>query len=249
MFFSGGGRSKDAADTLEIAGRVVAVAFLKSPRARRITLRADPARGRVTVSYPRYGSLRRAQRFLQEKRDWLESRIARWPDSKPLVDGVTFPLEGRDVVIQHVAHAPRTPELIHTGALPQLRVGGPADMLSVRLEGWLRSRARRMLTAETRQVASQNGLAERVTRISVRDTTSRWGSCNPHLGTFNYSWRLICAPPLVRQAIVAHEVAHLVHRGHGPEFHALADLFAGSTQAQADTWLRAHGAGLHLIGR
>ncbi|MGB3724093.1 MAG: YgjP-like metallopeptidase domain-containing protein [Pacificimonas sp.] len=54
---------------------------------------------------------------------------------------------------------------------------------------------------------------------------------------------------MVRRAVAAHEVAHLVHRGHGPDFHALADELAGGTQAEGDAWLRAHGNALHGIGR
>ena len=36
-----------------------------------------------------------------------------------------------------------------------------------------------------------------------------------------FSWRLILTPRHVLDYVVAHEVAHLVHANHGPDFHAL----------------------------
>ena len=62
-----------------------------------------------------------------------------------------------------------------------------------------------------------------------------------------YSWRLILAPPLVRNNVVAHEVAHLVHANHGPEFHAL--LRQLDPNGRRERWLEGHGAALHWVGR
>ncbi len=84
--------------------------------------------------------------------------------------------------------------------------------------------------------------------VGVGDPATRWGSCAT-TGAIRYSWRLILAPPAVRQSVVAHEVAHLVHPNHGPAFWALAaELTAGDLTA-ARAWLKAHGAALHWIGR
>jgi hypothetical protein len=47
--------------------------------------------------------------------------------------------------------------------------------------------------------------------------------------------------------VVAHEVAHLEERGHGPTFWArVGDLVDGVDAARA--WLRRHGAALHRYG-
>jgi predicted metal-dependent hydrolase len=84
--------------------------------------------------------------------------------------------------------------------------------------------------------------------VGVGDTLSRWGSCSSS-GAIRYSWRLILAPPEVRRATAAHEVAHRVHMNHSPAFHGLvAELFGADPKPQRD-WLRREGAGLHRLGR
>jgi hypothetical protein len=83
-------------------------------------------------------------------------------------------------------------------------------------------------------------------RITVRDTRSRWGSCAAD-GQLNFSWRLILAPPYVLDYVVAHELAHLVHRDHSPAFWALADHLTDHLSA-AKAWLNAHGKTLHRYG-
>ena len=45
-----------------------------------------------------------------------------------------------------------------------------------------------------------------IVRVSVRDQTSRWGSCTA-AGVLSYSWRLILGPPHVLDYVAAHEVA------------------------------------------
>ena len=57
------------------------------------------------------------------------------------------------------------------------------------------------------------------------------------------------APDFVRRATVAHEVAHLVHMNHGPDFHALVEALLGTDPAPARRWLRREGAALHRIGQ
>ena len=103
-----------------------------------------------------------------------------------------------------------------------------------------------MLDAETRAFAARAGTA--IVRVGVGDPVSRWGSCSTG-GTIRYSWRLIMAPDFVRQATVAHEVAHLVHMNHSPQFHALVETLLGRDPKPARSWLRREGAALHRIGK
>jgi predicted metal-dependent hydrolase len=150
------------------------------------------------------------------------------------------------VRIDWQADHPRTPVL----AGDALRVGGPLSLLSGRIERWLKARALADLEPATRRLADQ--LGRPLARISVGDTSSRWGSCagarSGDGARIAYSWRLVCAPEWVRFAIVAHEAAHLVHQDHSPAFHALnrqLDPRAG----EARRWLARHGAALHWVGR
>jgi predicted metal-dependent hydrolase len=91
---------------------------------------------------------------------------------------------------------------------------------------------------------AQAGVSAR--RVTVKDTRSRWGSCAPD-GTVMFCWRLVMAPDLVQDYVVAHEVAHLRHMNHGPRFWALvAELTEHRERAVA--WLGLYGAGLLRAG-
>ena len=79
-----------------------------------------------------------------------------------------------------------------------------------------------------------------------RDTTSRWGSCTSS-GGLNFSWRLIMAPPFALDYLAAHEVAHLLHMNHSPAFWKAVGSLSKDVSA-AESWLKAHGTGLHRIG-
>jgi len=53
--------------------------------------------------------------------------------------------------------------------------------------------------------------------ISIREQKTRWGSCSTK-GTLSFHWKLILAPPQVLDYVVIHEVCHLLHMNHSPEF-------------------------------
>ena len=53
----------------------------------------------------------------------------------------------------------------------------------------------------------------------MSESKSRWGSLGRD-GVVRVHWRLVQAPVAALEYVVAHEVAHLVRRHHGPEFWA-----------------------------
>jgi len=87
-----------------------------------------------------------------------------------------------------------------------------------------------------------------VESVAVGDAASRWGSCSSE-GRIRLSWRLILASPNVRRYVVAHEVAHLRHMNHGPEFKAFEARLFGPGVAEAKAQLRRLGPRLRRVGR
>ena len=85
-----------------------------------------------------------------------------------------------------------------------------------------------------------------VKRISVRDQSSRWGSCST-TGVLSYSWRLILAPPFVLNYLAVHEVAHLIEMNHSPRFWRLVKRVCADAE-RAKAWLDVHGGDLHRYG-
>ena len=71
-------------------------------------------------------------------------------------------------------------------------------------------------------------------------TTSRWGSCQHTTGKIALSTRLTLCPLWVIDAVIVHELCHLVHNNHSKAFWALLDE-KYPRYREADRWIKAHG--------
>lgn len=128
--------------------------------------------------------------------------------------------------------------------MPQLCVAGDPDHLPRRVKDWLKREAR----SDLDEAVSRYGKALRVRprRISLRDQSSRWGSCSAS-GTLSFSWRLVLAPAFVLDYVAAHEVAHMREMNHGAKFWTHVDRVCPHME-EAREWLRIHGPDLHRYG-
>ena len=213
----------------------------RSPRARRLRLRVDPRKRVVLLTIPGRISQRRALAWASEHHEWVARTLAAMPESAPIVPDARIPFQGEPHRIDWLPGRPR--RIVHGDGL--LTAGGPLEGLETRILRWLKGQALETLSEETRAAAGKAGVM--APKVGVGDPVSRWGSCSSS-GTIRYSWRLILAPEFVRRATVAHEVAHLVHMNHGPDFHALVAELLGEDPRPARLWLRREGAALHRIG-
>ncbi len=89
-------------------------------------------------------------------------------------------------------------------------------------------------------LAEAHGLL--VTRVSVRDQRTRWGSCARN-GHICLNWRLVLMPEWVRDYVMIHELMHLRRLDHSPAYwrHVAG---ACPEHVEARRWLRANGARL-----
>src|SRR5262249_62094428 len=123
-------------------------------------------------------------------------------------------------------------------------VPGDKQFMSRRVQEWLKVQIREEIVKLAQKKADQIGA--RVKRVSLRDTSSRWGSCS-HDGNLSFSWRLVLAPYEVLEYLVSHEVAHIKEHNHSEKFWALVEkLYPDYEKAQH--WLKAHGATLYAYG-
>ena len=96
-----------------------------------------------------------------------------------------------------------------------LCVAGGAEYIERRVHDYLKREARK--DVQKASPAYAQALGVKVKRLSIRDQSSRWGSCTS-AGSLSFSWRLILAPPYVLDYLAAHEVAHLVEMNHSARF-------------------------------
>lgn len=236
----------------------------RHPSARRMTLKVSHTRRAIILTVPNGVRLEEAGNFLARHIEWVRDKLGEVPDARPFADGGELPVRGVLHRMCFMGEHDATGANIHglhgrarsrgdivwsrpaeDGGLPLLCVSGQREHAPRRLQDWLTAQARKDLSERVAHHAKVLGLRPR--RISVRDQTSRWGSCSS-TGQLCFSWRLVLAPSHVLDYVAAHEVAHLKEMNHSARFWALvARTFPEMSRSK--TWLNAHGRELHCYGR
>jgi predicted metal-dependent hydrolase len=213
------------------------IVFRRSDHARnyRLSLGRD---GVAVATIPRRGTLREAERFVELNSEWLERarqrqhRRPRAPDTWTVGTRVLWRGQLEEV---RVAAA---------GEKPSVCLG--ADVFRVAsLEGDLKAAlvsrfirlAKVELPARAWELAAQTRMG--VTRVSVRDQRSRWGSCTAE-GAVSLNWRLILAPEAVRDYIILHELMHLREMNHSQRFWDCVEAVFPAWR-EAEAWIKRNG--------
>ena len=216
------------------------IAWRRSARARRVSLRIHPTNGSVVVTLPPRATPKAGMALLMSHADWVSERLAALPRAVVFEPGAQVPIADVPHVIRHQPDG-RGGAWIADGAL---HVTGSPEFLHRRVRDFLRQEARRQLGTLTVAKASRLGIAPR--RVVIKDTSSRWGSCAPDR-TIALSWRLVMAPEFVQDYVVSHEVAHLRHMNHGPQFWGVVQDLTPH-KPSAIRWLKREGTRLMRIG-
>lgn len=218
----------------------------RHPGARRLTLRVSRTRRAVIVTLPVQCDLDEAGSFLHRNMAWVRERLDSLPQPVPFGNGALMPLRGEPHRIEFCGRSRGrgVVERSTDGAFPVLKVSGDAEHAPRRLADWLLLQARTDL--DERVTWHCQRLKVKPSRISVRDQTSRWGSCST-TGALSFSWRLILAPSHILDYVAAHEVAHLAEMNHGPKFWALVRKTMPDMD-EARRWLQLYGMELHRYG-
>jgi len=230
-----------AEETLHLAieGAAVEVKLRLNPRARRVIVKVHPGTGDVTVVAPSRRGLQHALDFARGEHDWIARQRARVPQAVTLAPGAKLPFRGIPHEIRHAGTRGPVP-VWRDEAAHVLWVAGRAEHAPRRIADFLKREARALCEARALEYGAMIGVAP--SRITMRDTASRWGSCSA-ARAISFSWRLIFAPDFVRDYVVAHEVAHLKEMNHGPRFWKLVEKLDPQFKL-AQAWLQTHGRNL-----
>lgn len=110
-------------------------------------------------------------------------------------------------------------------------------------EKWIKEYARKIITDRTKQIADQAGF--KYNRISIREQSTRWGSCSSDKN-LNFNWKLIIAPPEVLDYVVVHELSHTVQMNHSREFWKVVESVMPNYM-EYRKWLRNYGNTLKIF--
>lgn len=230
---------------VKFGSQIFAIRLRRHRRARRYTLRIHPSDREAILTMPPRGTIADARDFAQRHGGWIAARLGRLPKAAPFQHGVVIPLRG---VLHKIVHRAGERGTVWTEIRDSgeriLCVAGGVEYTDRRVHDFLKREARHDLLKASEAYAAQLGV--KVKRISIRDQSSRWGSCTS-AGSLSFSWRLILAPPYVLDYLAAHEVAHLVEMNHSARFWRVVGRICPHTE-RAKTWLDVHGNDLHRYG-
>lgn len=227
---------------LRMGDRNITLRIKHNPRARRMILKIDHTSGEVHVTAPTKKSMKDAPDFVAREQDWIKAKLAQLPDRQAFVEGAVIPLRGTPTVICH--HPEKRRGVWHDKAFNALGVSGDAEFVPRRVSDWLRREARGALVEAVSGFTQALGLP--LPKITIRDTTTRWGSCSS-TGTLSFSWRLVLAPPNILTYVAAHETAHLTHLDHSKAFWALLESLDPDYRS-AEAWMNQNAMELFRYG-
>lgn len=233
-------RQKSLPESVQLPGGVLPLQLCRDARAKRLSLRLCASTRSVRLTVPQHVGEAHALAFLEQNRGWLARQAdVRLLPPVPFAPGILLPVAGVDLLLTHGEGR------ITRRVGGQLQVPGDDMLFAARVRRWLQAEALRVLEAETHPMAAL--LGRQVKQVRIGDFRSRWGSCASD-GRIAYSWRLLLAPTFVRQAVVAHEVAHLVEMNHSARFWKTATLLLGRPHDEARRWLKANAPQLLRYG-
>lgn len=93
---------------------------------------------------------------------------------------------------------------------------------SALITAWLRTKAGEVLPEKVKSWAEKIGVE--YNQIFIKDQQTLWASCSGKKN-LNFSYRIIKMPAAVQDYLVVHELCHLVHMNHSPEYWALVAQF------------------------
>ena len=221
-------------ELLQIDGRLLEVRVRLNPRARRMIVKVNPATGEISVTAPSRRGLAHALDFARGEKDWIARQLAKAPGPVVMAPGAVIPFRGKPHAIRIAPARGPAPVWLADGII---WVSGHAAHAPRRVLDFLKSEARK--SCEVLALKHAEKLGAKPSRITVRDTASRWGSCSS-ARSLSFSWRLILAPDFVLDYVVAHEVAHLKEMNHSPRFWAQVKTLVADRNA-AQSWLRVNG--------
>lgn len=201
--------------------------------------------GSVLVRAPLTEALERIEAVVDAKRKWIYRAQARWAALNPLQSG-------REFVSGETVYLLGQPHRLDFRAEASRGVQKEGDLLVMRtdekpwaeelLKSHFRAEGLLKLPGLVQQHARSMGLSPGTVR--VQELGHRWGSCSAK-GSLNFNWKAMAAPVEVLRYLVVHELAHLRHKNHSPQFWRVVETEMPDWARHAE-WLTAHGAEMVL---
>ena len=227
--------------TISNGNETVQIFPRKSRLAKRVIISVNERKG-IELIVPKRVSMKNAIAFAHKKQDWILARHRELNHTPQIAfkEGAVIPILGADYIIAHSGKLRGVAKIENDNII----ISGLEEHISRKTKQFLIKTAKSEINIRANIEAKKLGVKFR--KITLRDTSSRWGSCSQD-GNLSFSWRLIFAPRFVFDYVVAHEIAHLIEMNHSVKYWNIVASIC-PTYEQAKYWLKKNGEELHLYG-
>ena len=189
--------------------------------------------GEVILSVPEYVSDSGALDFLHSQSEWLMKTLGKVPPHHGIMEYLReqpwLSLDGRKAHVMLDESKIRT----HWVAAPErgetiIRCFKDSGNKSNEIIVALIEMAKRYVPSRAEDLAKRVGVT--IGRVRIRDQRTVWGSCTSD-GNLSINWRIILLPPHLHDHIILHELAHLTHLNHSPNFYRVLNAYDADADA------------------
>lgn len=196
----------------------------------------------LTVRIPYGVSMEHVERFIADKRSWIEKKQEKFHSlgvkhkPKQFSEGEEFIFAGRAYPLEIIAGTAARISLTPDGKLriTQKCLEAPKHYI----EWFYKQYAMKYIVSRIAELARAFGYKYNTVRINSAKT--RWGSCSAS-GNINFSWRLAMMPPEMSDYVIVHELVHLEIRDHSRRFYARMSELMPDHKSR-ENWLKENSA-------
>lgn len=216
------------------------VFFRKSERAKQLNITVKPFKS-VVVSVPENLSFRKAEEVFFDKIAWVkkEKEKMREMEEKFTVFEVGMEYKLKKKTISILSSDKKEPFVEKKGNELLIYFPKSANILFDKYQSWLREivesqikqEAKEYLPTRVQELADQNGIP--VNMVTIRKSTTRWGSCSPN-NNVSLSYYLLLLPDHLIDYAILHELAHVKIKDHSRAYWMHLDQLVGGRAIQLD---------------
>jgi len=235
------------AQVLQLDNETIEV--VKTSRRGSIGLKVEP--DRIALMVPKQFSDLTIESLIANEKEWLLEQIrqhqAEMPKKLLLKSGHELLMFGEKILYKEEHKTPvKSLNVVLEGACLTAYMNTARSLKAPEVTA--RKKVVQFLTDQLQQYLMEKVplFAEQIAvspaEITVRNYKSRWGSCYPD-GRIQFNWRLAMAPKTVIDYVIQHELCHLVHPNHSPQYWQLVAEHCPDYETHKQ-WLKDNGTAL-----
>jgi len=192
----------------------------------------------IRVTVPVFVSYTRAEKFIEEKEDWLRKTLGKMRNIER-----SFTIFDYDTSFHTIDHSLEIVEI--TDGKPMVKLQESKilvlcpynrdihekeiqELIRLGIEAAWRKEAKKYLPARLEELAKLYGFEFR--RVTIKNNKSRWGSCS-RKNNINLNLHLMRLPVHLSDYILLHELVHTIHKNHSKKFWKQLDTLTGNARS------------------